>query len=619
MDFTVTFSEAVTVDTTGGTPRIPITLDTGGTLYADYLSGSGTDTLTFRYTPTSGVQDLTGIVTGTAIQANGGTIRDAATNNAALAINAVEPSTAGIDVDAIAPAVTSVGVPANATYIAGQDLDFTVNLDKNVTVDTTGGTPYITLTLDTGGTVDAQYISGSGTSTLTFRYVVVPGNADANGVALGSALVLNGGTISDSHSNAVTTTLNAVASTSGVLVDAVAPTVSSIVLAGPSPSNASTESFTVTFSEPVTGVVAGDFTLHATGTAAATIASVTPVSAGVYTVTINSVTGDGTLRLDLNGSGTGIADLATNPIAGGYTAGQSYTIDHTAPTITAITVPANATYGAGQTLDFTVTFSEPVTVTGSPRIALTLANGVTVYATYVSGSGGQTLTFRHTIAAGETAPSGISTAASIDLNGGAIADAAGNAGAVGLGAAPSTGGVIVDAGTPVTTTTSSTSTATSTPSTASTTTSSTTTSNTTTTRTRSLPILPLIRVCKPFSVDSVDHGARTGVLRIGLTVPCAGTVEILETAGDSGLAGAAALQAPGHGRYTFASVRRSVGPGPVAPLVLQPGAKALRAIAHAQRKGKALLTNVWISYIAAGGTPITKPLLGVTVVPAAGG
>ncbi len=52
--------------------------------------------LTFTVQP--GELDLTGIVTGTGIDTNGGTIQDAATNSAYLSINAVEPSTAGIEV-----------------------------------------------------------------------------------------------------------------------------------------------------------------------------------------------------------------------------------------------------------------------------------------------------------------------------------------------------------------------------------------------------------------------------------------------------------------------------------------------------------------------------------------
>ncbi|MFC5475427.1 Ig-like domain-containing protein [Paraherbaspirillum soli] len=444
LDFTVTFSEAVTVS---GTPRIAITLDTGGTVYANYLAGSGSTTLTFRLTVVGGEQDLTGIATAAAIDANGGAIRDAAANNALLNLGD-EPSTAGIDIDAVPPVVQSVGVPANGTYGTGQDLDFTVDFNKVVTVNTGGGVPYLSVTLDTGGTVHASYVSGSGTSTLTFRYQVVSGNDDSDGIALGASLTVNGGTIRDATGNDATLTLNSVASTAGVLVDAIPPTVSAIHTVAGSPNNLGSETFTVTFSSAVTGVDISDFTLHDSGTAAGTIASVSG-SGSTYTVTVNGVSGDGTMRLDLNNSGTGITDAFGNAIATGFTAGQSYTLDHTSPTVTGMTVPANGTYVAGQNLDFTVTFSEAVTISGTPRIAITLDTGGTVYADYLAGSGSTTLAFRLTVAAGEQDLTGIVTAASIDANGGAIRDAAANNALLNLGDEPSTTGIQVDAIAPI--------------------------------------------------------------------------------------------------------------------------------------------------------------------------
>jgi len=94
----------------------------------------------------------------------------------------------------VPPAVSSVSVPANATYGVGQNLSFTVNFNQAVTVVTTGGTPTIALTV--GSTArTASYVSGSGSAALVFRYTVLAGDLDTDGVALGSTLVLNGGTI----------------------------------------------------------------------------------------------------------------------------------------------------------------------------------------------------------------------------------------------------------------------------------------------------------------------------------------------------------------------------------------------------------------------------------------
>ena len=74
---TVTFSKAVTVDTTGGTPQLALsTGNSGGTGTADYTSGTGTVDLTFTYTVRAGdnINDLA--YTGTtALELNSGTIQ----------------------------------------------------------------------------------------------------------------------------------------------------------------------------------------------------------------------------------------------------------------------------------------------------------------------------------------------------------------------------------------------------------------------------------------------------------------------------------------------------------------------------------------------------------------
>jgi uncharacterized repeat protein (TIGR02543 family) len=120
------------------------------------------------------------------------------------------------------PYVTSVTAPADGTYETGSNLDFTVTFNKAVTVT---GTPYLPVTLDTGGTVQAVYQSGSGTSSLHFRYTVTGGVADTNGVTVGSALNANGGTLLDLDGNNANLTLNSVASTAAVLVDGMPLTV----------------------------------------------------------------------------------------------------------------------------------------------------------------------------------------------------------------------------------------------------------------------------------------------------------------------------------------------------------------------------------------------------------
>ncbi|WP_166889768.1 Ig-like domain-containing protein [Massilia sp. CCM 8734] len=120
------------------------------------------------------------------------------------------------------------------------------------------------------------------------------------------------------------------------------PSVTSIVRAGGAavavPAATTTVSYAVTFSQSVTGVDAGDFTVVTNGTAAAGIASVTG-SGTSYTVTVGGLGGDGSVRLDLNASGTGIESAGNVAIGGGYNGGETYVLDHTAlaPTVPAMT------------------------------------------------------------------------------------------------------------------------------------------------------------------------------------------------------------------------------------------------------------------------------------------
>jgi len=442
LDFVVNFSENVTVDTSGGTPNILVTLDGGGTALAQYVSGSGSNALLFRLVVSSGQFDSNGISLGSSIQASGGTLRDSAGNDIDARLNSVA-STAGVLVDAQVPTVSSVSVPAGAAYNAGDTLTFTVNTSETVLVN---GVPR--LLLDIGGsTVFADLVSGSGTSTLVFQYTVQAGDNDADGISV-SGLSANGATLRDAAGNGMNLTLNNVGSTSGVIVDTLAPTPSAIVTLDPSPTNAGSVRYTVTFSEGVSGVDLGDFVLAGTGTAAGSLSGLQQIDARTYQITVSGVSGTGTLTLNLNGSGTGILDAAGNPLSGGL-AGAVYSVDRDAPTVTAVSVPAGSLNNAGDTLDFVVQTSEAVVVDGSPKLAIDMG-GRTVYADYVSGSGSNSLVFRYTVQAGDNDADGIQVSG-LSTNGGSLRDATGNALNTSLNGIGDSRGVLVDTRAPTAT------------------------------------------------------------------------------------------------------------------------------------------------------------------------
>ncbi|MGZ5198818.1 MAG: Ig-like domain-containing protein [Telluria sp.] len=173
-----------------------------------------------------------------------------------------------------------------------------------------------------------------------------------------------------------------------------APAVSSIVRTGgasaATPASATSVDYTVTFTQPVTGVDTSDFALAATGTASGTISSING-SGATYTVTVNDISGDGSLRLNLNSGATGIQNGSSITISGGYTSGQAYTLDHTAPAAPSAPGMTSATdSGASASDHITGNATPEFTGTGEVNATVTLydTDGTTVLgSTTVDGFG----------------------------------------------------------------------------------------------------------------------------------------------------------------------------------------------------------------------------------------
>jgi len=323
LDFVLQFSGNVTVDTTNGTPRIALTVG-GSTVYATYLSGSGGTTLTFRYAVQNGDTDSDGINATSPIDLNGGTLIDANSQNATLTWTV--PSLTGVKVDTSAPTAPTVVGPSNAFYKTGQNLDFTVTYGETVLVT---GTPRIALTLGSS-TVYADYASGSNSSALTFRYTVLAGDTDTDGIAAASPIDLNTGSIKDSAGNDATLTYTVPTLTS-VFVDTTVPAVHAttpIAAANGSNGGNSTTTYdaqdiiTLKFTEPVLVanitnaniVVNNGHTLDSPTIAATDKASYNNTHATTFTLTLGAnptvVVGD-TLTIAL----ANVVDRAANAAA----------------------------------------------------------------------------------------------------------------------------------------------------------------------------------------------------------------------------------------------------------------------------------------------------------------
>jgi hypothetical protein len=250
---TVNFSEAVTV--AGGTPTL--TLDDGGV--ATYTGGSGTSALTFSYvvaapqsSPSLNVTSFN-LSTGVTVQDT----TDAA--NADLTIGTTNNLTGTLQIDTTVSQPTPTSIVASGTVItdgtgdlaAGSTVTLTVGFDEALRV--AGGTP--TRTLDDGGV--ATYTEGSGTSALTFGYVVAAGQ-NIPDLAV-SSFVPNGATVQ----NGAGTNANLMVVpplTGSLQIDTTVPTPVAIVASGTGITDpitselpaGSTVTLTVDFNEAVT-------------------------------------------------------------------------------------------------------------------------------------------------------------------------------------------------------------------------------------------------------------------------------------------------------------------------------------------------------------------------------
>ena len=274
-----------------------------------------------------------------------------------------------------------------------------------------------------------------------------PGDTDTDGIAIeANQLALNSGTLKDAVGNDATRTHPALATQAAHKVDGVAPTVSSIAITSTGAPYKQGEKIqaTVTFSENVSVDTTSGYPQLilkiGSENEIADYKSGTGTTKLVfeYTVAAGDTDTDGIAieanKLKLN-SGT-IKDAAGNNATLTHTALTAqalHKVDTTAPTvdedgvsITSSTSYPDYFYKLGATIQATVTFSENVTVTGTPQLTLKVGTANKT-ADYKSGTGTTALVFEYTVAAGGTDTDGISIAANqLTLNSGTIKDAADN-------------------------------------------------------------------------------------------------------------------------------------------------------------------------------------------------
>ena len=277
--------------------------------------------------------------------------------------------------DTTSPTIDSVNsTKAAGSYKAGEVIDINVNFDEAVDVT---GTPY--LTVETGSTDrNVSYYSGSGSTTIVFRYTVQAGDtsSDLDYKATGS-LALNGGTIKD---------------------DAATPNNATLTLASPGASGslAANEAFVIDTTAPTdqntvfasAATVAGGGSVTIVSTAASDLkawiapASTTSFSAG-STMTVASAYNSTSMSAPTT---TGTYYIYVLDAAGNYSSASSaaLTVDATNPTLSSST-PSDGVTSVAIDQSIVLNFGEAV-VGDSGNITIIDTSASSTFATFACSS-----------------------------------------------------------------------------------------------------------------------------------------------------------------------------------------------------------------------------------------
>ena len=332
--------------------------------------------------------------------------------------------------DTTAPRLSLVTITSDpgtdGIYAAGDQIVVTAAFGEAVTVT---GTPRVKLEVG-GEERTADYADGSGAGALVFEYKVAEGESDDDGVSIAAdGIDLNRGTIADASDNAAVLTHPAVSPQSGHRVDGVRP-----VLEDTGGAVVDDSMLTLNYDELLDGgstppesaftVRGGDRTRTVSDvgiSGSAVILTVDPaVEHGEEGIRVSYRAGSGAILIrDVPGNEA--AGLSNEPVT-------NETPDTTAPTVDSVEISSDPgtdrTYAAGEEIRVTVTFSETVEVTGTPRLTIELGSGRRT-ANYQGGSGTAALVFGYEVADGDSDTDGVGVEAD-SLSGGTIRDEARN-------------------------------------------------------------------------------------------------------------------------------------------------------------------------------------------------
>lgn len=332
------------LDTSGSVQGASIASITGsGKTYTVTLnSGTGNGTLGITLLDDD---SITSTVNNIVVPLGGTGIGNGSVSGAAYTINKTPPTVLSVnrkDPDPTAAANLNYRV-VFSTNVSGVDTSDFITSETGITGSSVTG-----VTAVSANTYDVTVNSGIGNGTLGLNLRDDDSIKNSLGVVLGGGGIGNGNFTTGQVYNINKT-----------------PPVVTGVLASPNPTNAATLSYTVTFSQVVTGVGLEDFSVAPGGNV--TNAQVTGISSAdgkTYQVSVNTGSGDGSLGLnvvddDSIKNSLGVALGGSGSGNGNFT-GQSYTLIKSAPIVSSISL-VNPNPTAATTVNYAVTFSQDVT------------------------------------------------------------------------------------------------------------------------------------------------------------------------------------------------------------------------------------------------------------------
>jgi len=192
-----------------------------------------------------------------------------------------------------------------------------------VFLDSAGVLSEVSCDDDSGDTHNKSLTTVGLTAGKTYYFLVSSYNGDDLG-ATSNALKSNVGDLSGFNDPGGNLVFNVVSN--GALVGT-PPSVLSSVRANPSPTTLASVNFTVTFSEAVTGVDVNDFSLTTKGALGSAVSAVSGTGS-VYTVTVNTGSSNGFIRLNVANNGT-IINSSSYPLDASFINGETYRVKKT--------------------------------------------------------------------------------------------------------------------------------------------------------------------------------------------------------------------------------------------------------------------------------------------------